>query len=84
MRSVIRDKYEVNAELINQLDRDYRVLKCYPQTEHPTLLEFWSNRDPRRVTGFLVLMHAYRKTCKVTLHGNSDYFIELDDIKEDW
>lgn len=77
------DKHEVNAELINQLDRDYNMLKCYPQTEDPTLLEFWSNNDPRRKAGFVVLMHACRKTCKVTLHGKDDYFIEVDDIDED-
>ena len=82
MRSVItkkRHKDEINAQLINILDRDYDMLKSYPQTDHETRLEFWSNRDPTLKPDFEVLLHIYRKKCKVTLHGSHDYFIEVDD-----
>lgn len=76
-----REKHIDNAELINKLDKQYGMLECYPQTDHPTLLEFWSTSDPRKHSSFVVLMHIYQKECKVTLHGVNDYFIEIDDAK---
>lgn len=82
MRSVIpkeRHKDEVNAELLNILDRDYNLMKAYPQTNHPTKIEFWASRNPELKPDFEVLMHRYRKTSKVTLQGFNDYFVEIDD-----
>lgn len=84
MRSQVtkkRDKREINAELINTLDRDYDLLLSNLQNDSPTMLDFWSTRDPTRKAEFEVLMHINRKKCKVTLHG-SDYLIEIDDDKD--
>lgn len=76
------DKDVTNAELINRLDRDYNLFKHWPQSEHPTRLEFESNSDPTKHPSFIRLMYVFHKECKVTLHGVNDYFIEIDDAKK--
>lgn len=83
MRHPQEHKDATNAELINVLDRDYRILKCYPQSDDPTLLEFWSDRDPRHKIGFQVLLYKHGKICRVSRDTNNDYFIEIADRNDD-
>jgi hypothetical protein len=83
MQSSAAHKDETNAELINKLDRDFNLLKCYPQSEDPTMLEFWSERDPSRKPGFQSLMYMHRKVFRITLQGDNGYFIEIDNKEKD-
>ena len=75
------DKLCKNAKLIDTLDRDFKILKSYPPMDHPTKMDFWCDKDPRKYDKFRNLMTKYHKSYEVSVSGEHDYYIVIDDHK---
>lgn len=69
--------YEM-GEFINKLD-SYGLALAYPLSQDPNVLEFWSDKDPRKFKGFRYLMEDYNKEYTVTHVANKDYFVRIAD-----
>lgn len=66
------------CEFIDILD-NLGLSLAYPPSKDPCVLEFWCNKDPRRLKAFHALMEDYEKECTVSYVANQDYFIRIAD-----